>query len=246
MRKAVVQKEEWRAMIPTAEWRDLIPQPIQGPDDAVAMIEKLGFCTWGPVPGLDFPNLAEAMGETALSVLNHTWSWKDDLHFERRLYYGKIIAGQPSFLSPDFLPAFIAALAGSDTGRERDYLQLFLDGRLSREAKTIYEYLDENPEQPTRDLRRGAHLNGKSMKTPTERALVELQRRFLVCKVDLTGRTRGTYSYIWDLAERFWPEAFEIATQLTTDTARDRIREQLRVAGIEPNAKLEQKLFLWR
>jgi hypothetical protein len=179
-------------------------------------------------------------------VLNHTWSWKDDLHFERRLYYGKIIAGQPSFLSPDFLPAFIAALAGSDTGRERDYLQLFLDGRLSREAKTIYEYLDENPEQPTRDLRRGAHLNGKSMKTPTERALVELQRRFLVCKVDLTGRTRGTYSYIWDLAERFWPEAFEIATQLTTDTARDRIREQLRVAGIEPNAKLEQKLFLWR
>jgi hypothetical protein len=84
------------------------------------------------------------------------------------------------------------------------------------------------------------------MKTPTERALVELQRRFLVCKVDLTGRTRGTYSYIWDQAERFWPEAFEIATQLEVEATRERIRERLRAAGIEPNAKLEQKLFLWR
>jgi hypothetical protein len=84
------------------------------------------------------------------------------------------------------------------------------------------------------------------MKTPTERALVELQRRFLGCKVDLTGRTRGTYSYIWDLAERFWPEAFEIANQLDAGSARERIREQLRISGIEPNAKIEQKLFLWR
>jgi hypothetical protein len=32
------------------------------------------------VPGLDFPNLAEAMGETASSVLDRTWFWKDDLH----------------------------------------------------------------------------------------------------------------------------------------------------------------------
>lgn len=229
-----------------AQWRAMIPRAIQGPDDAIAMIETLGFCTWGPVARLDFPNLADAMGETALSVLDHTWSWKDDLHFERRLYYGKIIAGQPTFLSPDFLPVFIAALAGPGLERERDYLQMFLDGRLSREAKTIYEYLDEHAAQPTRALRRGARLYEKSLKTVTERALAELQRRFLVCKVDLTGRTRGTYSYVWDLAERFWPEAFEIAAQMEVEEARERIRGQLRACGIEPDAVLEQRLFLWR
>ena len=226
------------------DWHPLVPQPIEGPEDAVAMIERCGFCTWGPVPRLDFPNLAEAMGETALSVLNHTWSWKDDLHFERRMYYGKIIAGQPSFLAPDFLPYFISALTSS--AGERDYLQLFFDGRLSREARTIYEYLDEYEAQPTRALRRGAHLNEKHMKTTTERALVELQRRFLICKVDLTGRTRGTYSYIWDLAERFWPAAFEAATHIPTESARERIRTQLRTFGVEPDAALEQRLFLWR
>jgi hypothetical protein len=233
-------------MINTTEWQTLIPRPIEGPDDAVAMIEQLGFCTWGPIPRLNFPNLADAMGETALSVLDHTWSWKDDLHFERRLYYGKIIGGQPSFLAPDFLPTFIAAIAGPGQEGERDYLQLFFDGRLSREARTIYEYLDEHSAQPTRALRRGAHLNEKNMKTTTERALMELQRRLLICKVDLTGRTRGTYSYIWDLAERFWPEAFEAAAQITPQEARERIRKQLHIFGIEPDAVLEQRLFLWR
>jgi hypothetical protein len=84
------------------------------------------------------------------------------------------------------------------------------------------------------------------MKTATERAFTELQRRFLICKVDLTGRTRGTYSYIWDMAERFWPQVFEDALQTWPHAARQRIRTQLQFFGLEPTAELEQKLFLWR
>ena len=57
-----------------------------------------------------------------------------------------------------------------------------------------------------------------SKKLATQRALVELQHRFLVCKVDLTGWTRGTYSYVWDLAERFWPQAFVNAHQTSRAT----------------------------
>jgi hypothetical protein len=97
-------------------WHALIPGPITRLEEALAFINECGFCTWGPVPRLSFPNLAEAMGETATSVLDRTWSWKDDLHFEQKLYYGKIIAGQPSFLAPDYLPDFISALAGRGLG----------------------------------------------------------------------------------------------------------------------------------
>ena len=102
-------------------WHALIPGPIKEPEEALAFVNGCGFCTWGPVPRLSFPNLAEAMGETATSVLERTWSWKDDLHFAQQLYYGKIIAGQPSFLAPDYLPDFIAALAGRQiqVGRQR-------------------------------------------------------------------------------------------------------------------------------
>src|SRR5260370_37317221 len=95
------------------------------------------------------------MGETAPSVVEHHWSWHDDLHFAQQLYYGNIIAGQPSFLAPDYLPDFIAALAGRGLEHERDVTHLYFDGRLSGEAKAIYDWLLDHPAQPTRDLRRG-------------------------------------------------------------------------------------------
>jgi hypothetical protein len=226
-------------------WHALIPRPIKGPEDAIAFVNACGFCTWGPVPRLSFPNLAEAMGETATSVLDRTWSWKDDLHFEQKLYYGKIIAGQPSFLSPDYLPDFISALAGRDLEQERDVTRLYFDGRLSGEAKAIYDWLLDHPAQPTRELRRGTRLGDPSKKLATERALVELQRRFIVCKVDLTGRTHGTYSYVWDLAERFWPQAFVDARRTAPSAARSKIRGQLREFGLASSPQLEQHLFLW-
>jgi len=47
-----------------------MPRPrVRTLKDAEAFVTEAGFCTWGPIPGLAFPNLAEAMGETAGSVL---------------------------------------------------------------------------------------------------------------------------------------------------------------------------------
>jgi hypothetical protein len=74
---------------------------------------------------------------------------------------------------------------------------------------------------------------------------VELQRRFLICKVDLTGRTRGVYSYVWDLAERFWLQAFVDARHTMPSAARSKIRGQLHEFGIVPGPQLERHLFLW-
>ena len=145
-------------------WHALIPRPITESEDALAFVNACGFCTWGPVPRLSFPNLAEAMGETATSVLDRTWSWKDDLHFAQQLYYGKIIAGQPSFLAPYYLPDFISALAGRGLERERDVTRLYFDGLLSGEARAIYEWLLDHPVQPTRELRRGSRLGDPSKK----------------------------------------------------------------------------------
>ena len=186
------------------------------------------------------------MGESAASVLNSTWFWKDDAHLDGRFYYARLIRGQPSFISPDFLPDMIAALAGRGYESERDPLRLYQDGRLSREAKVIYNYLEEHPTQPTRDLRRGTRVTAKERSTATENALAELQRRFLICKVGLTGRTRGTYSYVWDLAERWAPDAFEEAAGTSVAAARARIRGRLAEFGIESTPTLEYRRFLWR
>ncbi len=198
----------------------------------------MGFCTWAPIPGLSFPNLADAMGETAWSVMGRTWYWKDDVHSNRRLYYAKVIAGQPSFIAPDYLPDFIAGLAGRGQGLERDPVRLYQEGRLSRLAYRTFECLSDQGPLPTSALRRMAGLS--------DRALVELQRRFLICKVGVTGRSRGTYGYIWDLAERFWPDAFQDSRGTAPGAARSRIRARLHEFGLVADPALEARLFLWQ
>ena len=68
----------------TKSWRDGLLLPITNVADAAPFVERLGFCTWAPVSGVGFPNLAEAMGESAWSVMEQTWFWKDDVHLEKR------------------------------------------------------------------------------------------------------------------------------------------------------------------
>ena len=209
----------------------------------MAFVEAYGFCTAGPVPGVDLPNLADALNTTPFSVWYSAWDWKDDLHFDHRLYYARLVRGQPTFISPEYLADFVAALGGRGSEVERDPERLYALGRLSREALLLYQYLVDHPGVPSRELRARAGLRHST--TAAERALVELQRRLLICKVDLTGRTRGTYSYIWDLAERFWPEAFAEARATAPSVARGRIRERLQAFGITSTAALEARLLLW-
>jgi hypothetical protein len=248
-----------------SDWRSLFRHTVHGPDDAVAFINAVGFSTWLPLTGLDFPNLAEVLpGEpSSLSatepdrpgagqrvdahhVMNETWFWKDDLHIARRVYYAKVIGGHPSFIAPDFLPDFFAAIGGMGQETERDPIRLYREGRLAREGLLLYQHLVEHPAQATRELRRGTGGHARDRSIAIEKALVELQRRFVICKIDISGRTRGTYSYVWDLVERFCPEAFEEARRTPVEAARDRIRQRLADFGVSTNAQLEGKLFWWR
>jgi hypothetical protein len=231
------------ATVPRTGWRALLPGPIVDPDSATAFVDACGFCTAGPVPGIDLPNLADALNTTPFSVWYSAWGWKDDLHFEQRLYYARLVRSQPTFISPDYLADFIAALGGRGQEVERDPERLYSLGRLSREAFVLYRYLVDHPSQPSRELRARTGLRHSG--PAVERALLELQRRFLICKVDLTGRTRGTYSYIWDLAERFWPSAFDEARGTSPSIARGRIRERLHAFGVTSTPALEARLFLW-
>jgi len=52
-----------------AGWHRLWPRPVRTRADATAFVRAVGFCTWGPIDGLDFPNVAEAMGRTAWTVI---------------------------------------------------------------------------------------------------------------------------------------------------------------------------------
>ena len=150
---------------------------------------------------------------------------KDDLYFAKRLYYAKIFAKQASFISLKLLPYFIAA-------QERDVLFLYDEGQLTAATKRIYDFLRENGPPPTRNLRSGTWLSGKENKSAYERGMDDLQRRSIICKVGLTGRTRGNYGYIWGLMEAWLPELVEEASRLERGKAKRVMRQRCERWGL--------------
>ncbi|WP_395138944.1 hypothetical protein, partial [Armatimonas sp.] len=59
--------------------------------------------------------------------------------------------------------------------------------------------------------------------------------------VGLTGRTRGTYGYLWGTCESFFPEAFKAASKLAVCDARQALAAHLDM----PEARVG-KLLRWQ
>lgn len=199
-------------------------------------LDAVGCCTGKPLPGYpDFPCQAEALGAIAPGA-SDPWFWKDDLHAERRLYYTRVFGGQPGFLSLEMLPALIAT-----NGMVMD--ELLFTGALSPDAQQIHAAIDAHGPIPIREL--------KAMLTPDARAAATremhlLERRFIITKTGITGRTRGTYGYIWDLTERWMPEMLEAADRLGRTAAMEAIRERLQAFGIPPASPFYAKVLGWQ
>jgi hypothetical protein len=96
------------------DWRERYAEVVETPEQCVAFVDAVGVCAWLSPLGCGFPNLAETMSIPSNTVINETWFWKDDLHIEKRLFYGKFLGGQAAFASREYLPTLIAAQGDVD------------------------------------------------------------------------------------------------------------------------------------
>lgn len=215
-------------------WQRAWQNAVQTADDLVRFVNAVGCCTIGALPRFPaFPSQEVAMGIPG--VIGHTWFWKDDLHTEQRLYYTRLFAGVPGFIACDLLPAFIAT-----NGAAAD--ELLLTGGMSVEARAIYRIIEERGPIPIKQLK--ALLAGETKQAAT-RALIELECRFIITKTGITGRERGTYGYIWDLAERWLPDAFPAADRLGRKAARALILERLGALGVPTDERFLARVLRW-
>lgn len=191
---------------------------VTTPDACLAFVERVGLCAWSRAPR--FPALLASLGDATPwagdtgALMNHTWFWKDDLHIARRLFYGQILnGGKPAFVSLGLLPFLIAAQGDIDA---RD---LHEKGRLASNALSVYEHVE----------RHGPTATNRLPWPPGSRHLylAQLQQRFLLTKHTLTGRTRGTYGYVWGLCDLLFPDAFAHAARLVVADARARVAAHL-------------------
>jgi len=207
---------------------------VTTPEECVRYVESVGICTWRMQPKLSWmPSLEEATAWKGTDLTMQTWFWKDDLHIERRLYFGMLVAPDiPVFVSLALLPALIAAQGDIDART------LHEKGLLASNALKVYEHIERSGPTATQAL---PWPSGSRMLY-----LATLQQKFLLTKTDLTGRTRGTYGYRWDLCENVFPDSFTQAARLDVSAARDRILAHLNQNGAGVTVERATKLFRWQ
>jgi hypothetical protein len=183
---------------------------------ALAFINETGFCA-AFTAGLGVPCLREAIvGSREPELPEHiqhdpaimmTWRLKDVLPARREVYYGKVIRGRPSFIALELLPAFLRIRVAPGT-----YLAHYRDGALSHCAKLVMDILTRRGPTPTMALKLATNHSEPKRRAEFDRAMKELQEKFLVLKVE---ERYDPFTYVWDTVAHQWTGAMREARSLT-------------------------------
>jgi hypothetical protein len=200
---------------------------LQTVDDAIAFLDDVGFCFLFPIKGVEMPSLWDAVCGRVKAVPNEhhdphiqkTWGWKDTSLDKRWWYYGKLLRKKATLVSLEVLP-FFYAISENYGDPANDYLQQYRDGRLSHEAKLIYEALLEHGPQHVIELRRLARLTGQSRTAAFQRALAELQADLKILPVGVARAGAWRYAFIYEIVSRWYPDLPEQARPIRGDGAR--------------------------
>ena len=176
--------------------------------------------------------------------IERTWGWKDDALNKKWWYYGKLIRHKATLVSLDFLPNFYA-LSENYGDYEHDYLEEYHAGRLSAEAKAIYDALLKNGALDTVRLRREAHLSSEANKPRFEKALTELQVGLKVLPVGIAEAGAWHYAFIYELLPRWLPDVPEHAHSIGRGQARQAILDQYLCNVIATTAQSAARVFGW-
>jgi hypothetical protein len=225
-------------------------QRITTQEEAIAFVNARGFVHFWPVKGATLPSLWVAVAGDRPVPNEHddpghvTWRWKDELLGARRWYYAKVLRKRATFIALDVVPYFYA-LSENYGEPEHDYLLQYEEGRLTWEAKTIYEtLLAEGPLDAIR-LRQLARLTDKAGESRFNRALEMLQGDFKVLPTGVAPVGAWKYAFIYDLVHRFYPELPEQARSIRQADARRQLVERYLYSVGAAQVREVASLFGW-
>jgi len=216
---------------------------------ALAFVNAVGLCSTFRVFPEGLPSLWEAVAGRPNprwprrshhdAGIGLTWELKDILPSRRLVYYGKLVKGRPVLVALDLFPAFYALVRGAQ--RARDYAREYQAGRLSLTARRIMDCLVRESPQYTRGLRAECFMLEPSKTREFERAMGELQQGLWIVKTE--ERYEPSFSYRWDLLERWLPEAAAEGRRLGRAVALDRILARYLRAAVYSAPALLARLF---
>ncbi len=201
---------------------------LKNKEEAIAFVNERGFIYFWPIKGYLLPSLwAAVAGDRPVADAHDdpghvTWGWKDSLLGKRLWYYGKVLRKRATIISLEVAPYFYA-LTENYGAPEDDYLTLYEQGRLTLEAKAIYEALLDQGVLDTIALRKAAHMTSADSDTRFERALVDLQADFKILPVGVTDSGAWKYAFAYDITARHFPELPDLAQHIRERQARSHL-----------------------
>jgi predicted transcriptional regulator len=199
--------------------------------DAVDFVNQRGFIFFWPIKDVTLPSLWVAVAGNRPVADQHddpghvTWGWKDSLLGKRRWYYAKVLRKKSTIISLDLLPCFYA-LSDNYGAPDEDYLTLYEQGRMSQEAKNVYESLLYEGPMDTIALRRVTHLTSRESDSRFNRAIADLQADFKIVPIGVARAGGWNYAFIYDITAHHFHELPEIAHSISEREARVKILER--------------------
>lgn len=197
-------------------------------EQAIQFVQERGYIHFWPISGILLPSLWSAVaGDRPVADAHDdpghvTWGWKDALLGKQAWYYAKILHKKASMLSMEVVPYFYA-LSENYGAFDEDYLTQYEQGRLTQEAKLVYETILREGTMDTVALRKATHMASQSSDSRFNRALVDLQADFKLVPVAVTQAGAWRYAFAYDIVARHYPEIPELAQPILESTARQNI-----------------------
>jgi len=224
---------------------------LQDREQAVEFVSERGFVFFWPISGITMPSLwAAVAGDRPVADAHDdpghvTWGWKDSLLGSDQWYYAKVLRKKATMIAMPLAPYFYA-LSENYGAYDQDYLTQYEQGRLTKEARLVYETILREGPLDTVALRRATHLSSPASETRFNRALSDLQADFKLVPVAVTQAGAWHYAFAYDIVARHYPQIPDLAHPIQENLARQKLAETyLRSVGAARAGDLA-KLFGWK
>jgi hypothetical protein len=225
-------------------------QRIHSKEDAIDFVNQRGFVFFWPIKDVTLPSLWGAVaGDRPVADAHDdpghvTWGWKDELLGQRAWYYAKVLRKRATMISFTIAPYFYA-LSENYGSPEEDYLTLYEQGRMTLEAKSVYEALLDKGPLDTLALRKASHLTSRDSDARFNKALTDLQADFKIVPIGVANVGAWNYAFKYEITARHYPDLPEQAHEVSERQARKKLAEvYFRSIGAAGRGDLS-KLFGW-
>ena len=221
------------------------PSRVRTTADAVRFINAVGFCLLFPLKNVPLPSLYFACARRELTKWDRycllIWKWKDEFGRRRVAFYSKYFKGRGTFISLKLLPHFLAL--ESSAYRAGDCDRAYAAGRISADARTLWDALATHGPLATLELRHACKFDSTAGNRRFKKAILQLSRLLIVFHSGAEQETDSWASNRFELTARAFPAAVAAAQKLGAPEA----RRILAAKYLEwhPHAGPRARLFGW-